>query len=59
MYPRISNEIQVATESVVTGTGDVGSVDADVRAIPSFPTLGDDDLPPIVVTKPGATGLPE
>jgi hypothetical protein len=42
----------------VTGTGDVGSVHPDVRAIPSFPTLGDDDLPPIVVTKPGATGLP-
>lgn len=40
----------------VTGTGDVAAGDADVRTIPPFPFIGDDDLPPIVVTRPGLSG---
>jgi hypothetical protein len=38
----------------VQGTGDVSSVFAGVHAIPRFPDLGDDDLPPIVVSPPAA-----
>jgi len=38
------------------GTGDVASAFADVLTIPSFPGIGDDDLPPIVVTRPGLSG---
>ncbi|AGL18441.1 hypothetical protein [Actinoplanes sp. N902-109] len=39
----------------VSGTGDVGSTVADVRLIPAIPGIGDDDLPPIVVSRPGWT----
>jgi hypothetical protein len=38
------------------GTGDVHSAFADVQAIPAFPGIGDEDLPPIVVTRPGVSG---
>ena len=51
---------QVASDRPLTerllGTGDVGSSLADVQAIPPFPSIGDDDLPPIVVTRPGLSG---
>ena len=40
----------------VTGTCDVAAADHDVRIVPRFPLIGDDDLPPIVVTRPGHSG---
>jgi hypothetical protein len=43
----------------ILGTGDVGSAFADVQTVPSFPGIGDDDLPPIVVTRPGLSGSRE
>jgi hypothetical protein len=36
--------------------GDVGAVAGVVHRIPAFPGIGDDDLPPIVITSPGAAG---
>ncbi|MEU4424691.1 hypothetical protein AB0F81_29065 [Actinoplanes sp. NPDC024001] len=36
------------------GVGDVGF--RDVQAVPRLPDIGDDDLPPIVVTRPAASG---
>lgn len=38
--------------------GDVSAAAGFVHRIPVFPGIGDDDLPPIVVTSPGATGMP-
>ncbi|BFU46309.1 hypothetical protein [Krasilnikovia sp. MM14-A1004] len=38
------------------GTGDVGSVFPDVHTVPPLAAVGDDDLPPIVVTRPGMSG---
>jgi hypothetical protein len=40
----------------VQGVGDVGFTHADVRAVPRLPEIGDDDLPPIVVTRPSHSG---
>ena len=40
----------------VREVGDVGAGSADVRAIPRIPGIGDDDLPPIVVTRPAQSG---
>ncbi|GIE36493.1 hypothetical protein Ait01nite_095380 [Actinoplanes italicus] len=36
------------------GVGDVGY--GEVQAVPSLPDIGDDDLPPIVVTRPSHSG---
>ena len=54
--PRIRTDTRAAITERVTGTGDVAAADADVRTIPPFPHIGDDDLPPIVVTRPGWAG---
>jgi len=40
----------------LTGTGDVGADHPDVREIPPGPGIGDRELPPIVVAKPGFAG---
>ncbi len=40
----------------ILDVGDVGFTDADVRAVPRIPDIGDDDLPPIVVTRPAQSG---
>jgi hypothetical protein len=40
----------------IAGTGDVGSSFADVQAVPRFPGIGDEDLPPIVLTGPAVSG---
>ncbi|RIV37540.1 hypothetical protein [Micromonospora radicis] len=37
---------------------DVSATAGFLHRIPVFPGIGDDDLPPIVITIPGATGLP-
>jgi hypothetical protein len=36
------------------GVGDVGFGEA--QTVPSLPDIGDDDLPPIVVTRPSHSG---
>lgn len=55
--PPVSTGTDLPVTERITEVGDVSSTEADVRAIPSFPFIGDEDLPPIVVTKPGLTGL--
>jgi hypothetical protein len=47
---------QVAVDRPLTdgvgGVGDVSATFADVRIVPRIAQIGDDDLPPIVVTRP-------
>ncbi|GAA2638093.1 hypothetical protein [Paractinoplanes durhamensis] len=38
------------------GTGDVAAAFSEVQVIPPVPGIGDEDLPPIVVTRPGLAG---
>lgn len=38
------------------GVRDVGFTHANVRAVPQIPDIGDEDLPPIVVTRPSHSG---
>jgi hypothetical protein len=38
------------------GTGDVASGSPEVQLVPAVPLVGDEDLPPIVVTRPGHSG---
>jgi hypothetical protein len=40
----------------IEGTGDVAAGFADVRAVPRLPGIGDEDLPPIVITRPAQSG---
>lgn len=52
-YGRRVNPAGPLTERV-DGVGDVGF--GEVQAVPSMPDIGDDDLPPIVVTRPSHSG---
>jgi hypothetical protein len=54
--PGVRIETQRPITERMTAVGDVGFVERDVHGIPAFPYIGDEDLPPIVVTKPGLRG---